>query len=313
MVQSGLPREDNEREPGPVRGHAGAYLEDERLAEVLGPVPALLLGAGMLLGAGLHHWWGWSPALSAGIASLAGAPWFWFSRRRRRDALRKGHVAERQVGRALEQAITAAGCAVAHNVTGITDSGDIDHIVATRQCVRVIETKYQRVPTQKFGRVLSRLHACRRLVEALLPDGTPVKACLVLAYEVGGVESEREGIKVFNNETFRGELLPRLRAERNEGPHAAGIDGRVAEAIWRLGRGEDALVVEAPEGHEDRPEGHEVDEVRRRHPRAYERWTAEEDRKLRNLRDAGWDEAKLASELGRQPSAIRSRLRKLAE
>ena len=58
---------------------------------------------------------------------------------KRRD-FDKGHVAERQIGRALEQAITARGCAIAHNVTGVMNSGDVDHIVATPLCVWVIET-----------------------------------------------------------------------------------------------------------------------------------------------------------------------------
>ena len=312
MAENGEPMQDDEREPGPVRGQPGAYLEDGLHAEVLSPFSGLLMGTCMLLGAGLHHWLGWLPVLGAGVVWLAGAAYLWFSRKRRRDALRKGHVAERQVGRALEQAITAAHCAVAHNVTGVMDSGDIDHIVATRQCVRVIETKYRRVPKPEFGSVLSRLHACRHCVEALLPRGTPVKACLVLAYEGGGVGGEQEGIEVFNNETFREELLPKLRAERNEGPRAAGIDERAARAIWGLSRSDGAPAVEAPEDR-DRREGHDVGGAHRRFPRAYERWTAEEDRRLRDLHEAGWDETELASEFGRQPSAIRSRLRKLAE
>lgn len=297
--------------PRPVRVQAGAYLETELLAEAFGPLPAFFLGAGVILGAGLYRWSGWMPILGIGIASLAGAAYFWFWGKRRWEPLRKGHLAERQIGRALEQAVTAKGCAVAHNVTGVMDSGDIDHIVATRHTVWVIETKYRRVQKEAFGKVLRRLHACRRSVEAILPSGTPVRACLVLAYEGRGVRNGRDGIEVFNHETFREVLLPKLRAERNEAPDTADVDERVAGTVWRLSRGEDALAVKVPED-QDRGEGHDVEEVRRWHPRAYERWTAEEDQRLRDLHDAGWDEADLASEFGRQSSAIRSRLRKLA-
>ncbi len=151
MANNSVRKEDDVREPGPVRGQAGEYLETELLGEVLGPLPGLFLGAGVVLGAGLHRWSGWMPILGVGIASLAGTAYFWFWRKRQRKALRKGHIAERQIGRALEQAITAKGCAVAHNVTGVMDSGDIDHIVATRQRAWVIETKYRRVPKGKFG------------------------------------------------------------------------------------------------------------------------------------------------------------------
>ncbi len=309
MANHAAANRDGVPAPGPVRGQAGAWLETELLAGALGPLPGLFLGAGVVLGAGLHHWLGWMPILGVGIASLAGAAYLWFWGQRRRERLRKGHIAERQIGRALEQAITAKGCAVAHNVTGVMDSGDIDHIVATRRNVWVIETKYRRVPEEEFGKVLGRLHACRRGVEAMLPSGTPVRACLVLAYERDGVKPERDGIAVFNNETFS-EELHKLRAERFEADDTPAIDGRVAETVWQLSRGGDALAVDGPEDR-DRGEGHDVDKVRRRHPRAYERWAAEEDRRLRDLHEAGWDEADLATEFGRQPSAIRSRLRKV--
>ncbi len=313
MANKDAANNDDVPAPGPVRVQAGTYLETELLAEALGPLPALFLGAGVVFGAGLYRWSGWMPTLGIGIASL-GVACFWLWRKRRRQRLRKGHLAERQIGRALEQAITAKGCAVAHNVTGVMDSGDIDHIVATRHNVWVIETKYRRVQEEAFDNVLRRLHACRRSVEAMLPSGTPVRACLVLAYEGRSVRNGRDGIEVFNHETFREVLLPKLRAERNEAPDTADIDERVAGTVWRLSRGEDALAVEAAEDQDrgERGEGHDVDEVRLRHPRAYQRWTAEEDRRLRDLHEAGWDEADLASEFGRQPSAIRSRLRKLA-
>ena len=53
------------------------------------------------------------------------------------------------------------------------------------------------------------------------------------------------------------------------------------------------------------------DEIRTRYRNAYERWSPEEERELLRLREDGWDDAKLAERFGRQPGAIRSRLRRL--
>lgn len=52
-------------------------------------------------------------------------------------------------------------------------------------------------------------------------------------------------------------------------------------------------------------------EVRRRHPRAYEKWSPAEDDRLRRLYLAGVGIEQMARDLHRQPSAIRSRLSKL--
>ena len=308
-------------EPGPVRRGAGGYLETELFVEVFGPVLALSVGVGMLVGVGAHVLFGWSFVLPMATVLVAGAAVLWFVRGRRREAFRKGYVAEHQIGRALEQAITAKGCAVAHNVTGVMDSGDIDHIVATPQSVWVIETKYRRVPKDAFPGVVARLRACRRRVEELLPIGTPVRACLVLAYEGGGVRKARSDIRVFNNETFQG-LLRDLQAEWSEsrGTEGMDMDEGVARTIWRLSRGQRPPAVEALDkrgagrgaaGASDAGP-RRLDEVRSRHAKAYERWTPEDDRRLLELHEAGWDEADLAREFDRQPSAIRARLRRLA-
>ena len=47
------------------------------------------------------------------------------------------------------------------------------------------------------------------------------------------------------------------------------------------------------------------------HPRAYEKWSAEEDARLTHLFRAGSGVPQIAATLQRQPSAIRSRLAKL--
>ncbi len=54
-----------------------------------------------------------------------------------------------------------------------------------------------------------------------------------------------------------------------------------------------------------------IDEIRRRHPRAYAPWTPEEEAKLRDLHERGLKPKAIAQELGRQVGGVRSRLRKL--
>ena len=52
-------------------------------------------------------------------------------------------------------------------------------------------------------------------------------------------------------------------------------------------------------------------EIRQSHPRAYEKWSPEEDAKLTSLFRSGLGIRELAQAHERQPSAIRSRLAKL--
>jgi len=54
-----------------------------------------------------------------------------------------------------------------------------------------------------------------------------------------------------------------------------------------------------------------LDEIRRAYPKAYERWTSDEDEQLRTKYHEGVGIAELATFFQRQPSAIRSRLAKL--
>jgi hypothetical protein len=61
------------------------------------------------------------------------------------------------------------------------------------------------------------------------------------------------------------------------------------------------------------PDGkaYHVEEIRQSHPHAYEKWTAEDDERLRRLFREGKNVNELAAALQRQPGAIRSRLGKL--
>jgi len=52
-------------------------------------------------------------------------------------------------------------------------------------------------------------------------------------------------------------------------------------------------------------------EIKSKHPRAYEKWTDDEDDELRLLFRRGVSNSEAAKHFGRQPSAISSRLNKL--
>ena len=52
-------------------------------------------------------------------------------------------------------------------------------------------------------------------------------------------------------------------------------------------------------------------EIKRQHPRAYEKWTEIEEDRVRQMHTEGKSDREIADELHRQPSAISSRIPKL--
>lgn len=97
--------------------------------------------------------------------------------------------------------------------------------------------------------------------------------------------------------------------------------GRARDALARLGPEElarrQASFLEAcggrqPEAETEAAKAYDVTTVRRSHGKAYAPWTEEEERDLRRRHKAGEPVNAIASSLGRQPGAIRSRLKKLA-
>mgnify|MGYP001774260358 CR=1 FL=1 len=60
-----------------------------------------------------------------------------------------------------------------------------------------------------------------------------------------------------------------------------------------------------------RPKAYTVEQIRREYPKAYMKWTDEEDKRLKSEYALGKTITELARILQRKPSAIRSRLRKL--
>lgn len=61
----------------------------------------------------------------------------------------------------------------------------------------------------------------------------------------------------------------------------------------------------------DRPKTYDVEKIRQKYPRAYVKWSLEEDEKLKNEYASGQQIGELAKKFQRQSGAIRSRLQKL--
>lgn len=158
------------------------------------------------------------------------------------ENLRKGAKAEARVGQLVEYALTAEHCAVAHAVTAIAAVGDIDHLVATPAAVWVIETKYKRVPKNSFPEVLRRIAANMAAVRQWLPAGTPVRGCLVLAYESDIKRRpyfhDKEQIPVYTQDSL-GTLMREIREEARG---RQSLDEHVAKDIWKLGRVADGVI-----------------------------------------------------------------------
>lgn len=149
------------------------------------------------------------------------------------ENLEKGVDAETLVGRAIERAITAENCAVAHSVKEIAKVGDIDHIVATPSAVWVIETKYKWVPKPFFNKVLKGIAANTHAVREWLPKGTPVRGCLVLAFFVGQPgkpEFAADGEKIYAYYDTKS-LSKEMGKEGGKGPP---LDPTIVKQIWEL-------------------------------------------------------------------------------
>lgn len=67
----------------------------------------------------------------------------------------------------------------------------------------------------------------------------------------------------------------------------------------------------AAQNKADRPKTYDVEKIRQKYPRAYVKWSREEDEKLKNEYASGQQIGELAKKFQRQSGAIRSRLQKL--
>ena len=146
--------------------------------------------------------------------------------------MRKGTRSEERIGANIEYALTRPYCAVAHGVTEIAKVGDIDHLIATPQRLWVVESKYGRLPKNRFPETLDRIAANVDAVSNWAP-GTEVIGCLVF----GGTENvsakssytaKNKRILCFGNpESLVRKLRAGSGAERT-------ISEEVVQRVWRL-------------------------------------------------------------------------------
>ena len=78
------------------------------------------------------------------------------------------------------------------------------------------------------------------------------------------------------------------------------------EAHIPVGGASDSSVPEAASPASE--DGSHIDQAKQSHPRAYEMWTPEEEQQLKSMFESGSSIDQIAAELGRQPSAVTSRL-----
>ena len=193
-----------------VRRDAGEWVRT-RMRYSAAVVLAVLSGiVGLLAGVVLSGVFGWQSVMLPALCLAALA--ILVVRRYEKGGfsrLLKGTAAERNVGGSIEYALTTPGCAVAHSVTEIADIGDIDHLVATPSCLWVVETKYRKVPNERFAEVLRRIRVNLEAVRRWAPPGTDVRGCLVLATENGLPRKrmyENGQVEVFNPKSLVREL-----------------------------------------------------------------------------------------------------------
>ena len=227
-----------------MRREPGHWLRKRSLRRALPAVFSFAVLAGFCVGILLQKLWpDWAVLVMLGALPLAAVWFYWLQRGRwRLDNLEKGQLAETQVGNAIDYAVTAPGCAVAHDVmdADIAKWGNIDHIVATPKRIWVIETKSNQIPKKKFPRALSGIATNVKAVRKWARVQTEVRGCLVIdsertnrrskPYEAGG-----ERIWPESRESLANKLKEEIRA-------AGPLDSESKELtrrVWALGKLDD--------------------------------------------------------------------------
>ena len=153
--------------------------------------------------------------------------------RRRLYGIETGGDADTGARQAIEHALTAPSCAVAHSVRSIARTATIDHLVATPLRLWVIETKDEQLPRDQFPHVLRQVADHTSAVWKWAPPGTPVRGCLVLAKgSMAGRRTCDYGHQPVVLHT-PASLARELEAEASQ---ECMIDERVAADVWELGR-----------------------------------------------------------------------------
>ena len=190
--------------------------------------------AGLGVGGELELSWAGAAEWGAVLAGIAAC--LWTARvlaRRRLDGLETRGETDTCARQAIERALTAPGCAVAHSVRSIARTGTIDHLVATPLRLWLIETKHEDVPREQFPAVLRQVAQHTSAAWKWAPPGTPVRGCLVLAK--GPMPGRRtcdyghKPVVLHTPASLARELAAEASQERM-------IDERVAADVWKLGR-----------------------------------------------------------------------------
>lgn len=223
-----------------MKRNPGEWLRERLLQRLMQARLYGMVGFGWLQGAGIALWAAGVPdPVSTGVAATVLLPGAVFlgmallgAKRGWRPAdMRKGARAEERVGQAIEYALTAEPCAVAHHVEGIARIGDIDHLVATPCGLWVVETKHGRVPKRRFRETLRRIAANVAGVRDWAP-GVRVTGCLVFASRP---RKPPKPAYEWGPETIRCFADPEsLMRELREEAHAGGGGPHMARKVWRL-------------------------------------------------------------------------------
>ena len=225
-----------------MRREPGNWLRKKYLRRGLPAVFGFAVLGGLCAGIVLQRLWpDWAAFVVIGAVILA-AGWFrWLHRSPwRLDNLEKGQLAEIQVGNAIDCAVTAPGCAVAHDVKSIAKAGNIDHIVATPKRVWVAETKSNTIPKKKFAKELQKIAANVQAVRKWAPPQTEVRGCLVINSEVANPRSkpyEARGERIWKES--RKSLANKLKDEVHEAEPPDSGAKELAERVWALGKLDD--------------------------------------------------------------------------
>ena len=195
--------------------------------------------AGLCIGFGLHQMMDAPQARMAGLLAIAGGialaiAAFLVLRavgRAGASGLEKDEGAATSTGHAIEHALAAPCCAVAHSVSTIAHAGCIDHLVATPVRLWVIGAMHRRVPREELPGVLARIADNTTAVWDWAPPGTPVRGCLVLGNESRPNRNQYDygkgPVVVHTPATLAHEL-------EAEAKLAHELDERVADAVWKL-------------------------------------------------------------------------------
>ena len=133
---------------------------------------------------------------------------------------------------AIEHALAAPGCAVAHSVSTIARAGVIDHLVATPVRLWVITAIDRSIPREEIPNVLAEIADNTTAVWDWAPQGTPVRGCLVVGRERRQARTRYDYGKGPVVVHTLATLARELKAESGRSPE---LDERVADAVGKLG------------------------------------------------------------------------------